>query len=526
MGKTTVLTDNWSLGRISDINPTRLPANSLIRCINMIPDFGLAPLVMRNPWEYSFLGGDYSDFSASTTEASGLAWAPFHGGEGLVIVDQDGRILLTDIGGTGHLLDATGLGDKITTPPFWHQDRLVILGADGATFPWAVTFDGSSYVTTPFSDPFPKARFGASWGEFVLLGNGGDPDDSYTVNLRRLWFLDAGTFTYTSANNSFFDFPDEIIFAVPFTNSIIVVGYRKLWNLTGTTPPADGVSTDMSIEELYPQGAIDPKSIALWNGYMIFANAEGIWKTDGTSLVSITTAAELNTAWRGDMGNFTLGWSLAAGVWQNYYIATAVDDSGVEQFTYVINLELQSSKGNEAGFNFKGFPTRMYAPVQGAGQTSVINATQDLLFTVSGVPNTGRMQPVFDPGGDGTADPTGDNIAIDVITSFYMLGSLGEKRLRRAFFTYAWDTPVGGNLSVSYSKTPNPFLGPIDFVDVDSFPAQASGRQPVFVNDRTRWISFRITNLGAEDVVNPVKGLALYSIDVEGHIVEQSRSGV
>lgn len=514
MADTQLLTDNWALGRVSDVAPNRMKPNSAVVMTNWIPDILGAPLVLRQAWGKSYIAhSDFTFFSASTTGITGSNYAPFSDGGKLIFVDQAGRILSLNTSGVGSLLDATGLAESQGGPGIYHLDTFVMPGSSGTKFPWKVTTNGSGVASAAaYSDPFPKAVVGASWGGYLLMANGGDFANSYTINPRRLWFSDPGLFTFTAANNSYWDFPqvERIMAVVPVANTIIVFGPRDCHTLTGDTPPPNN---NLSYKPLYPYGLADPNAWGMWNGYIIFANERGVFKTDGTSLYDITETCGLATAFRGSMEQFSGGWTCAVGVFQDRAHVTITDGSA-EQFTYVFDLN------DEVGYNFTGFPTRMYAPVAAGPHASVVNAERDLVFGLIGNPYAGRMQPSYGQGTGAGADGNGVVIPFALQTPFYELGSLADKRIRRTYLTYKWissggftETPV-----IEYAIVDDPFNAPS--WTAMTFPPAANGRQPVFVNNKGRWISYRIRGGSAAGVAN----LALFGLEAEGHQHESSRS--
>ncbi len=513
MAKTTLLTDNWSLGRVSDVAPNRLKPNAAQVMKNWIPDVMGSPLQIRPGWEYSYIAhSDFTFFSASTTGISGSNYAPFADGGQLVFVDQVGRILSLNTSGVGSLLSSSGLATTQGGAGAFHLDRLVLPVADGAHFPWYVSSSAGTATATAFSDPFPKARGVAGWGAYLLAWNGGDFANSYTINQRRLWFSDPGAFTFTAANNSYWDFPQvaAIMSVVPMANTLLVFGPRDCHILSGDSPPPNN---NLVYRPLYPYGLCDRNAIKVWNGYAIFANERGVFKTDGTSLYDITSHAGIAQAWRGDMEQFTTGWTAAMGLWGEWCHITVTDGTN-EQFTYVFNL------ATEVGFNYAGFPTKMYAEVATGPHSSTANAEQDCVFGLSSAAQAGRMQPVYSKGTASGSDSNGSVVNFELQTAFFELGGLEDKRWRRMYLTYQWkngggftETPI-----IEYCLTNDPFTSPV-WTGL-TMPPQANTRQPLFVNGKGRWIAYRVRGGTGAGVQN----LAIFGMEQEGHMRESSRS--
>lgn len=69
---------------------------------------------------------------------------------------------------------------------------------------------------------------------------------------------------------------------MPVRNALLGWGYNDLHILSGDTPPPGG---NLSRKSLYAGlGTFDGRSVAPWRDYAIWANAAGIWKSDGSTL--------------------------------------------------------------------------------------------------------------------------------------------------------------------------------------------------------------------------------------------------
>jgi hypothetical protein len=518
MADTVPLTNNWSGGRVSDIPPDRLKPNQAYVLQNFVLDRLNAPIAVRGAWAYAYTANaSFVTFSASSTKVTAVGWMPFSDGVRFVAVDQAGRILQVNGSGVGSSLDSTGLAESGNIP-FWHKDRMILPGSSGTKFPWQITSNGAGVSTAAaFSGTFPKATHGASWQtSYLLLSNGGDPFNAFAKNPRRTWISDPGALTFTSTSQ--FDWPDEILRTVPVTAGIMGFGYRRVWLCTGTIPPGT-TSSDMKVYELYEIGTSDPKSVTKYKDYCVWANAEGVYMSDTTSLVDVTAICGLSESWRTDMQTFGTNWTLAAGMYGNYYVVTACNN-GTEVFTYVFDLV------QKVGFNFIGIPSLMYASVEQPGAPMSTVSARDLLFASSAVAQVGRLQPCFATGTASGKDANGTVIPFQLVTGLYMLGTPAEKRLRRLFLSVLTDvtSPHTDVPEIAYTITNTPLTGLMGAgVNALTWPDTGAGRFPVMVGDRGRWISFRIRN--AQAGTAGTHGLAIFSLELEGHATEKSKSG-
>ena len=515
----------WSGGMVSDIPPNLLDPvkkGQSPYMLNMLPNWFNAPLTARSAWEYGYIQHtDLTTVSASTTKVTGTNYAPFIDGNQIVIVDQSGRIIGINSGGSATLLDGTGLATPQCSQGIFHLDRFMLPANDGAHFPWYVSSNGSGTASaTAYSDPFPKCRGFASWGGYLIAYNGGDFANSYTQNRRRIWFSDLGAFTYTAANNSFYDARalEEVMAVVPSGNGLIYFGRRRCQMLTGTTPPSGTDVGDLVLVDLYPYGLADYNAWKLWNGYVIFANEKGVYKTDGTSLVDITAATGLRQSWLGDMQYYSTGYTCALGVFQDYVFVTVCNASQVEQFTYVFDM------AHEIGFKFSNFGTLMYAEINSGAHSETDASEMDLLFGLATAPQFGRVQPVFQPSTATGKDPNGAPVVFDWQSCFYQFGTNDEKRLRRMWPSYQIDRTTATDdviWQVNTQNDPdNPSWGTLTSPQSTS-GAIFRGREPVMLNRKTRWFQMRVHGGTGSNGTN---GFQLYALEAEGRPLEGSRS--
>lgn len=514
MSSPVKLTDNWALGMRSDRESVNMPPNSAINLKNIIPGQGNGPAQLRNAWGYAYTGAaNFTAASAGATSIPAVFWAPFHSGaQCLLAISEDGAIMRVTIGGVLSLLHATGTAAPVTHQPWFHKDVVYIGNSAGTGYPWTVVTAGTAAV---MAGDVPKARTGCSWGEYLILANGGDPAASYALKPRRIWFSDPGLATFTTANNSYQDVPEEVIKVVPVKQGLIAFGYRSTWLIEGTTPPPN---SDLTTTDLWPQGAVDQNSIKKWNEYVMYANAEGVFKMDTASNVNLTKRCEVSRDYQSDFEAFTTSWTAAGGIFGDFYILTVCNSTGVEQFTWVFDI------AREVAFRFFGFPTKMYAESANPAQASTISSPRDLLFGSNAIANVGRMQPCFSAGASDLSGVDANSVVIDweLFTALYKLDTNDTKRFRRAWISYDWDNTGAGAIKSEYTVTNNPAAGlGGTMVTVTTFPT-GRGRQPIFVNDRGRWIALRFSN--TTPGTSAIKNISFHGIDIEAHSLEPSKS--
>lgn len=503
MAKTTPLIDNWTLGRQSDVPINLMKPNASVTLQNFIPNILGHPLVKRAPWSYTYTANPtFTTVSATTTKITGTNFAHYEGGEQfLIFVDQAGHILKETLAGVLSVASATGVGGTgQNAPSVMHLNNLVLPTANSADIGLVDHNGAFTLASASYSTPGGSAV--ASWDAYLLVA------DEQNI----LYFSDPGVLDFDNGSSWIFKQIDSIQGVFPLANTILVFGKKRFDMLTGTTPPPNN---DLAFRSGFPYGMCSYTAGKVWNGYVIFANERGIFKTDGTGVADITTRCGLSTAWRNDMQSFTTGWNCAMGLYQNYAIVTVTNASQVEQFTYVFDLSTEP----EVGFNMKGFPSVMYAEVALGALASTVISEQDLIFGLSASPQAGRFQPCVSLGTTGGKDANGVAIEYEWISAMNMLGDLGNKRVKRAYLSYDYrlDSPYTEAPTIEYRMGNTPFTS-TSWTSL-TMPAAGAGRQPLFVNDRGRWVQFRLHGGTAAGT----NALALYGLEVEGHENERSK---
>lgn len=513
MADQELVAQNFDLGMQQDRGRDQLPRGAAWRMLNYIPEDG-APARKRGGW--AFASADLNPLSAATRLVA-VAWAPFSGGGHLIGVSDNGKLYRM---GPGTAIDATaGAFVAAITPvpssrPFWHKDRIIIPQGLGLAQSDPVKYydsGGGTYVQAAVGGTPPRARMGWSYGDYLMLGNGYDPGTAYALRTNRVWNSNVGNPDgwNTAASGGFTDFPEEVVGGVYNRGLQLVFGYSKLWIINGTIPPPGG---DFSIQTLYNVGCFDERSIALHREYTIWANAAGIWRTDGSTLTELTKEAGLSILWRSLVSgfNYSTGWKAAGGVMFGQYYCTITDNTGANIATFVIDLNTL------VGTQHTNFKTMMYAPRISAQGTALEAGSDELFMAWYGGARAARLSGIWTPSSANRTDADGVAVLPSLETPYYKLGRTEEKRFRYGYLGY--DLRNGGEsptLAVGYALSP----------ELEAYTEQAYqfpagtrfDRQRIDIRQKSEGVSLRIRQTAASSDTR------LAEIELEGHPVEGSR---
>jgi hypothetical protein len=120
----------------------------------------------------------------------------------------------------------------------------------------------------------------------------------------------------------------------PLKSSILVLHADSAELIRGSVPPP---GTDFIQEPFLAFGCLDPFSVATWNDRVIFANAKGIYMTDGAGWNDLTAKAGMSSYYQAQMASYTTSWRLGGGIYRNHYILS-INNGTSNIDTFVVNL--------------------------------------------------------------------------------------------------------------------------------------------------------------------------------------------
>ena len=322
------------LGFMQDLPRHELPPGFCWDLVNFIPDLDGSA---RRRYGFASLGTQ--DFSALNVSAVAngafVAYCPFSSvahevlagnGQGYMFSFQEPSL-------TGSYVAQLPAAAQPKSRPVWHRDQLLIpLGYSAAA---AVIYKGrAAGFTTGLSTPHGSC--GTLWGDYSVLAN------DLVSNKQRLWFSAAGDPTSWDTTNSWQDIPGVVKGVEGIRGAILAWTDHELWRVTGTTPPSSGIVGDLDLKHFADTGLADERSVAEYGGWIIWANAEGVWITDGASAPkNLTVSGGINSYWRSIMAGYNIAatdYIVAAGVYRGYYVVGVASLANNVQTTLLCDL--------------------------------------------------------------------------------------------------------------------------------------------------------------------------------------------
>lgn len=460
-------------GMKRDFNRAQMPGSSAWNLIDLIPDELGAPLRGRGGWTYS------STSMALATSFGGLVYAPFSAGAKVLGVDQLGSIwdVLTPT-----KLSTAFIAAGIQNPIFY-RNKVIFPSPAGAS---AIgSYDGTTFASLAGSPP--QGMLAGSFKDHAILARS-------AANDNRIWFSAAGDPTSWNTSAGYLDTTGTLTAIKPLKSSILVFHADQTELIRGSIPPP---GTDFILEPFLSVGCLDAFSVASWNDRVLFANAKGIFMTDGAGWSDLTARAGMSTYWQTTLASYTTSWRLAGDIYRNHYILSVNNGTSVID-TFVINLN------TGAFLRVSNFHGACFVAVATGG-------VEELYMGLANAGRVAKISPCWSP----AAANKNDGDATTPTPTFETMTHQGFDRLHRRWISsdglqrwkmlymrynltdYASDNPT---LTASYVTTPDgtsyTALGSV-FAETT---ATLRARRTISAGNRSNAIAFKITQTNPGDL--------------------------
>lgn len=417
-----------------------MPPDSLWNIIDVLPEVLDARARKRGGYTHASQA-----ISAVTSTADYIAagiFAPFSAGNSILIFDDDGRAYEVE--------SATGtenIGDAVTTrSPVFYSDKVIVPHSEGSTAPKKITRSGDTHSITAMSGSPPAGRYAIIYKDVLWLA-------SPAASADRIFFSTAGNPEDTwDTTNKYLDSSYPITGMAALSNAVFVFGLGRTMRVRGSIPPPD---SDFIVDDpIFDVGCTDNRSISLYRDKVIWANANGLYISDGSAMEDLTRICGMKSWWldvmAGNAGFATgtpysvSGFTISTGVYGDYlfYSISSGDplvshnlvDGGVIDMTRYAWYRM---KNIDSHFMFR----RPYP--------------EELYFCRREEAYLGALSGVFAPSAGTKADADGTNVLPEFETAF-LLGHPKLKTVRRAYVTYDIRDAGSDNpyLTLSYIDSP------------------------------------------------------------------------
>lgn len=485
MSRTAVLQDSYALGERSDSPRVRIPKAGAYRVYDFIPQSIGARLRKRGGWRTP-----HSGVMAGTSMLNVTYWG-FPSGAQIVAQSATGQVYrvvdgggLTEIGpgpGTEPGGGSTNpVARKSRRPAIW-RDNIVFF--DRTQNP--CYYDGSGWHTMVA----PHGDMGATWREYFVIPIG-----------TRLFFSPPGDpFSTWDTTNSYIDAPQAIYAVAPMRTSILAFGRSRTHRFRGTTPPSQYSLGDMVSEPLWPLGCADMRSIVYHGDQLIFANAQGIWLTDGTTLENLAEGGGILRSWLSQLAGYEpTSWIIACGLMGGLLFVSVYNASGPVA-GWMCNLERRS------WVRTRNIYSSSFATNSDAGE--------EMYFGRFDSARLGALGSIMHPDASNMADGDGDPVLPSIETANFQ-DRPGFKRWIELFVNYELEGSAT-TLDVGFAVDP---FAQSSYVPLGSLePIPVRGKRSLPIRHDGEGVQFRIAQTG------PSANTIIYELEAALYPQEQSR---
>jgi hypothetical protein len=421
-------------GMVQDFPRNNLPKGRAWNMIDWIPEALGASATERGGWGFTSPSLTAVDASASYILAA--LNAPFNAGTQLLVFDDNAK-LIKEVGGANTLI--TGTANKPLQSPFMHQQLVVIPSPDGSTAPQK--YDGTTLAA--LGGTAPAGRYGCVFVNFAYLADS-------SAQPQRVYASNIGDPTTWDTTNSYFDasFPVRGIAALP--NVMLVFGDSRAARVRGTTPPSATDTGDLQLDDpIFNYGCMDARSIAVNGSLAVFANALGVFLTNGTAFPEdLTKSCGISKYWR-DLVSATNGysaatWTVASGWFGSIVLVCVMNGS-----TLIDTIAFDTVK--RTAYRFSNIKTMAFAAAGSAGQ--------ELYAGSRATPRIMQLSSLWTPGSSFKNDGDGSPVLGLYESQFFDTQKVGSQRWRDLYPMFDIRDAATDNPTMTVAVTASPEAG-------------------------------------------------------------------
>jgi hypothetical protein len=307
MAKTVVLQDRFDRGMIRDLPADALPKGACHDIIDMIPSLK-AGISKRSAWKRH-------SATVSDTYCAALCYAPFAAASQIVAINSAGAVKQVSV--TATTVTARGTAQVPFQQPVFYRELVYIPSDNGTTS--VKSYDGTNNAGAATGSP-PAGMFCTTYKDHLVLARTAAAPTT-------VWFSnggDAGVWD-TAVDGQYLKTTRAITGLATLNQMILVFSEGGIERIRGDIIP--GVAgSDMVVESAFAIGTSDASSIAVDGDFCVFANANGVWLTDGIARpVDLTAECGIKSYYRDLLYTYATTYTLAAGIYQGHYILSIMD---------------------------------------------------------------------------------------------------------------------------------------------------------------------------------------------------------
>ena len=472
-----------------------MPAGAMWNLVDWIPGELDAPLAKRGGWSYASQA--LTTVLAGADDVVCVTYAPFTAGGQIVAVARDTAgptYRLAQCVSTSSTTDRGATKFPSENPTFY-RNKLYLTDSAGSADPHV--YDGTSNSAALSGTPPDGSRSCVFKDRLVLANSSG--------NTNRVWFSAAGDPTSWDTSLRYIDTSGAVTALYALRNAILVFHQYGSERIIGTIPPP---GTDMSLQPLSDMGLLDARSLAGTDEFAVFANASGVYLTDGSAVADLTEQGGIKSYWQDVYVAATMASGIMpGGFYRGYYFVCLSGAGTVDTLVCHIQSRRWFRMSNTKALSF--------------GRKMAADG-EELYFGDSTEPRVNSMSSCFNPTSTVKNDADGTAVAPILETPYYDLAE-SKSTVRKVFVNYDLRDAASDNPVLTLSTILSPEL--TSYTDVVGQSGSAYTLAETTERTRVRRLLRKATfGLGLKLAQSNASATTrLYSLAAEAHGREDSR---
>lgn len=470
-----------------------LPGGALWNLVDILPEVLDGRGRKRGGYEYASQA--ISAVSAGTAFISAGIFAPFSNASSLIVFGDDGRAYEIESATATENIGAT---DNCVSPAFYNN-MVICPDGNGNNGPKKITRSGGAHSVAALSGSPPAGRYPVVFKDVLWLA-------SPALSADRIFFSIAGNPESWDTTNRWLDVSFPITGMAAMQNAVFVFGKDRTARVRGSVPPPD---TDFIVDDpIFDIGCTDHRSITLYRDKLVWANANGIYITDGSVPEDLTRICGMKSWWLDVMGGLEgfapqgggaegsysdLTWSIVTEVYGDFLVYSVMNGA-VEVDSGIIDL-----------IRYSWFRARNLDAISAFRRPY----PEEVFFGRRGSSHVAKVSSLFNPTSSTKADADGTNVLPEFETGYFLSDS-GLKAVRRVFLAYDLRDSGSDNPTLTVSYIDSPEETSYTAADGGTLPeTSAIEREHRFVNQPVRGIAFKVAQS------NPSSDTRFYELAAE-----------
>lgn len=434
-----LLQNDWSGGSRQDVPRDQIPPNAAWQLTDMVPGGGalaFSPYALKA--RFGWIRTCQAMSATTSSYAAAVGVAPYSGGTRILGVDEDGRLYKWTPAAGAPGVDSDGASTNVGAavvpahPPIFYRNYAYILDSAGSATGYR--YDGTTLSNISGSPP--TGSVGCVFKDHLVVAHS-------SANTNRVWFANAGDPTTwdTAASGQWLDCDGPVQGLVTFQNMILAFEEGKTERLRGDIIPGV-VGSDFVREPLFNVGCSDPASIAIFDQFVVFANSNGIYMTDGLLPYDLTAQCGMSGYWRNALASYASAYTIAAGAYRDWYVFSVMNGSSL-----ITAGAIQTKKKQYVVLQ------NVKATMMASTPNGVLDVPNRLLMSERAAARISDLGCIFDTSSYDNVDGDGTVIAPSISTRYYQGTDFTPKRWRSLYFTGNNGSPGSAATTVKYATT-------------------------------------------------------------------------